>query len=92
MKTTETIKLTVPMTIDGVDIKEVTVRRPKVKDQLDAQRSGKGEGEIELHLIARLTGLNPVDITEKMDLDDFFCIRGVVHSFLPSLLKTFAKP
>ena len=45
VKMTETIKLNVPITVDGKEITELTMRRPKVGDQMRHHENGEMTAE-----------------------------------------------
>jgi hypothetical protein len=68
------IELDFPVEVDGNTIKTITIRRPKVRDQLKADRAKGTEFEKGLALLVDLTEqpqevlleLDPVDL-EKLD-------------------------
>lgn len=60
-----------PYKLDGQNITEVTIRRPKVRDSLAAGRQAtESRGDYEVVIISNLTGL-PVEVLEEMDLYDY---------------------
>ena len=74
-------ELVYPITVDGKEIKEVELRRPKVRDLKAAAKIGKDAMEQETLLIANLAGL-PVDAVEEMDLADYTALQEKLKSFL----------
>ncbi len=77
---TKTISLTFPITVEGVEVRSLLLRRPKVKDQLAAQ-SGGSEMEREIHLFANLTEQTPETI-QDLDLKDYQSLQEAFTSFL----------
>lgn len=70
-----TIVLTYPIKDGtGKDITELKIRRAKVADMRAVNRTGSTDAEIEIVLLARLTGLVPEDFDE-MDMVDYFVLQ-----------------
>ena len=61
-----TIKLMQPIKVDGIDVAELTLRRPKVRDRLAVERSNLSDAEKEVNLIANLASVTKESI-EEMD-------------------------
>lgn len=78
---TNNIPLDYPITVDGTEIRELSMRRGTVGDQLAAQRGGESPGEQEVLLFSRLTGLPAPDV-EKMDLKDYGKLQERFRDFL----------
>lgn len=74
------IKLKHPITADGVELKEITLRRPKVRD---LERMDKVSGEIAkaVTLVADLAELSP-DQVRELDAEDFTAVAEVLGDFL----------
>lgn len=73
----ETIVLEYPFKLaDGRELKQVSLRRPKVRELKAAQRAGTGADDHELALIALLSEekLTPEDL-EEMDLADYSVVQ-----------------
>lgn len=68
MSRSEVVKLTTPVQFDGREVREVTVRAPKVRDMKLVDRLDGADRAIRLN--AELTGL-PATVLEEMDLSDF---------------------
>lgn len=63
-------------------IASIKVRRPKVKDELQAKRRAKSDdpAEAEIHLIAVLTDLAP-EVVEELDMTDYGKIQARLLDF-----------
>lgn len=81
------IKLNEPIKIDGVNISELTLRRPKVRDRLAVERLGTNDAEKEVALIANLADI-PKDAVEELDLADYAKIQEALQGFLLPLNPT----
>lgn len=68
---TETVKLSFPVTINGVSTDRLVMRRPKLKDIRNASKvAGKDEEEQEIRLFSLLTDCAPSDL-EELDYADY---------------------
>lgn len=86
-----TIKLKYPVTLDGVEYKELTMRRSKVKDRLAvAAMRDKTDEEKEITLFANLCDVTPAVIRE-LDESDYPIIQKVYLSFFGSQGTSDAK-
>ncbi len=63
----------------------VSMRRPKVRDQLCVEHI-KNAGEQEVHLIANLT-MKTVDDISDLWVDDYLLLQGQLKSFLSPVKK-----
>lgn len=77
----KTIALDYPLNLDGRQVAELTMRRPKVKDQRNADKAASDDAGKELQLFASLTGMNPEDL-EEMDLSDYTKLQNAYSGFL----------
>lgn len=77
----KTIALDYPLNLDGRQVAELTMRRPKVKDQRNADKAASDNAGKELQLFASLTGMNPEDL-EEMDLSDYTKLQNAYSGFL----------
>jgi hypothetical protein len=75
------IKLDYPLTIDGKQVSELSVRRPKVKDQRNAEKAATDNAGQEISLFSALTGINPEDL-EELDMADYTKLQQAYSSFL----------
>ncbi len=76
-----TIKLEYPIKFEGEEISEITLSRPKVADQLIADKSGDSNAEKELALFATLAK-SPQALIEQLDLKDFGKLQKAYKGFL----------
>lgn len=74
------IKLEYPIEVDGATVKEITLRRPTVKDMRVARVTGKDDATQEITLIANLAQLTP-DQVESLDMADFVKLQTVLKGF-----------
>lgn len=83
------ITLDYPLTIDGKEVSELTMRRAKVRDMLGANESGKNPGEVEVALFAKMVGINPEDL-QDLDMCDYEKLQEAYKGFLSSRQKPAA--
>lgn len=76
-----TITLSEKITIDGKEITEIKIRRPKVRDRLAVERMGQSDAEKEVALISNLADL-PKSAIEELDLADYGKVQEVLQGFL----------
>ena len=81
MENIEKIKLENPIKIDGVQVHEISLRRPKVRDLLIGGSKNYSEAEREVHLIASLAEI-PNEAVEELDLRDYMKIQNWLKDFL----------
>ncbi len=75
------IKLENPIKIDGVDVYEISLRQPKVRDLLISSKKNVSEAEREVTLISNLAEI-PVTAVEDLDLRDYLKIQEWLKDFL----------
>lgn len=75
------IKLSNPIKIDGVEVNEISLRRPKVRDLLISDRKNISESEREINLIANLAEISSEAI-QDLDLCDYMKIQNWLKDFL----------
>mgnify|MGYP001047536714 CR=1 FL=1 len=88
---TTPIPLQYPVEIDGAKVDQLKIRRPKVRDMIDAEKGGGGNAEIEVRLFANLCEVPPATI-EELDMSDYQAVQGVYTGFLSQKQKHAAKP
>ena len=76
---TATIKLKFPFSFDGENVAELEMRRPKVRDSLQAQ-NGKTEFDKSLALFANLVE-RPVELLHEMDETDLDKLAAQYQAF-----------
>lgn len=75
------IRLTHPIDIDGVSVAVLTMRSPKVKDMLAADKITTGDAEKEIFLLANLCEIPP-DAIHELDLSDYSKLQAAYQGFL----------
>lgn len=75
-----TIKLDYPITVDGQNISEITLRRPKARDYLTASRSGSTSAEQEIRMICNLAEVSD-KVVEELDWADYLKVQGALQNF-----------
>jgi len=75
------IDLDYPIPGDGGTIKQLTMRRCKVRDQKVAGRTGKTDEERETILFANLCSVKP-DVIDELDMVDYQKLQETYNSFL----------
>ena len=75
------IKLSNPIKIDGVEVHELSLRRPKVRDLIAAGKKNVSESEREVNLIANLAEVSSETI-QDLDLCDYMKIQDWLKDFL----------
>ncbi len=83
MTTTSTVKIKLdhPITVNGIPVDEITLRRPTVKDALNSKRNKTSDEEAEMALLANLAGIAP-DEFANLDMADFMEVQKVASGFL----------
>ena len=81
LATNETIRLQYPLSIDGMAVENLSMRRPLVRDRLIAEKVQGSEIEKEIRLIANLCEMAPQHI-ELLDLSDYAKLQEKLASFL----------
>jgi hypothetical protein len=76
-----TIRLQYPLSVDGMVIESLTMRRPLVRDRLVAEKASGSEVEKEIRLIANLCEMAPQHI-ELLDLADYGKLQECLAGFL----------
>ncbi|EJG1697272.1 phage tail assembly protein [Vibrio parahaemolyticus] len=74
------ITLTYPVTVNGKEIKTLALRRPKVRDQLIADKQNKNDADKEVHLMALLAEVEPA-VIQELDMEDYEGVQKVIVGF-----------
>jgi len=85
------ITLEFPFTSGGQMVTEIILRRPKVKDQIAAEKTSTVPSEVEITMMANLSGLAPKDIQE-LDLLDYRKLQKEFEGFFAPKEPTSDKP
>jgi len=80
LQTRETVALKHPITVEGVAVSVLHLRRPKVRDRLAAEKMGKTDAEKEIALIALLAEVTPETLYE-LDMADYSAVQQVLSGF-----------
>ena len=75
------ITLKYPVTADGTELRVLRMRRPKVRDQVHAQKQGITDADHEIHLFASLCEVAP-ETVEELDLNDYKQLQNTFQGFL----------
>lgn len=75
------ITLKHPVDIDGAKVTQLSMRRPKVKDQLAADKASGSSADKEVRLFANLCEVSPATI-EELDLSDYRQLQETYTAFL----------
>lgn len=79
----ETINLVHPVMSAGVELCSLSMRRPKVRDQLAVERDKRSEAEKEVRLFANLCEVAPETI-EDLDMADYARLQETYRGFIGS--------
>jgi hypothetical protein len=74
------IVLDFPIAIAGVEVKHLTMRRPKVRDEMAFAKSKADDADKALHLMASLCEVSPDDLME-LDSADFGKLESQLLDF-----------
>lgn len=85
------IALDHPVEADGATIEGLSMRRPRVADQLAAEKAGGGDGAREVALFANLCEVSP-ETVRRLALSDYFEMQRVFRGFLSRRRPTSAAP
>ena len=80
------IVLTYPVTVDGHEFSQLTMRRPKVKDRLMVDRADMHQSDSEIHYFSHLCEVSP-EVIEELDWSDFIKLREKLQLFLDTRPK-----
>lgn len=75
-----TVVLDYPISVDGAEMKTLTLRRLTVGDMLSARNDSKNDAESELRLVANL-GMIAYEDVLKIDVSDYTKIQAALKEF-----------
>lgn len=81
------IDLVMPISIAGSEVGKLAMRFPTVRDRTDADDATETQGQAEIFLIARLTGLAPSDF-DQMHYADYKQCQEALGKFVNSPFGT----
>ncbi|NSM56735.1 phage tail assembly protein [Wolbachia endosymbiont of Atemnus politus] len=82
----KTVKLDNPITVEGIEVSELTFRPVKVRDCLAMERGGSSDFEKEVGLIANLALVTKETILE-LYFTDYIKIQEALKDFFPSVTQ-----
>ncbi|WP_322999957.1 phage tail assembly protein [Castellaniella sp.] len=74
------VELKYPVEIDGAQVSVLKLRRPKVRDNLAAEKMGATNADREIALIALLADVAPSALHE-LDMGDYAALQKAVAGF-----------
>ena len=80
-----TITLNNPITLDGISVLELTIRRPKVRDYLAVEHISGSDLSREITLVANLTSTTKEAI-EELDIADYAKVQEVLKDFFSPVI------
>lgn len=75
------IQLEESIKIDGVEVKEISLRKPKVRDLIAAGKKSISDAEREVTLIANLAEVS-IETIQDLDLRDYMKMQKWLQNFL----------
>ncbi len=75
------VKLQYPVRVNGQELTELRMRRPKVRDRLVVEKLAASQAEKEVRFIANLCEIAPDDV-EELDMADYAQLQEVLSGFL----------
>lgn len=76
-----TIEIKHPISVDGVKVKSLKLRRPKVRDMLSVESAQISDAEKEINLFANLCEVTPEALME-LDMSDYAKLQKAYQDFL----------
>lgn len=74
------VKLSYPVELNGKQIEVLNLRRPKVRDQLIADKQNKNDADKEVHLMSLLAEVEPT-VIQELDMEDYEKVQKVIVGF-----------
>ncbi|HHG3093099.1 TPA: phage tail assembly protein [Vibrio parahaemolyticus] len=74
------VKLSYPVELNGKQIEVLNLRRPKVRDQLIADKQNKNDADKEVHLMSLLAEVEPA-VIQELDMEDYEKVQKVIVGF-----------
>ena len=75
------IEIKYPINVDGVKVKSLKLRRPKVRDMLSVESGQVSDAEKEINLFANLCEVAPEALME-LDMSDYAKLQQAYQDFL----------
>ena len=80
---TAKITLSFPVNFNGKEYKELELRRPKVRDQIIADKQNDNNADKEIHLASLLANVDP-GVIQELDMDDYTEVQKCIVGFRKS--------
>ncbi|GAB3528694.1 phage tail assembly protein [Photobacterium alginatilyticum] len=77
---TKSVTLDFPFEYKGQKVETLDIRRPKVRDQLIADKQNKESADKEVHLMSLLAGVEP-ELIQELDFNDYEQVQEVIVGF-----------
>jgi hypothetical protein len=74
---TNRYELKYPVTLGQETTKEITLKRPTVKDVMAANRAGGVPAEVELRMVSLLSGLS-AEVIAELDMEDYTAVQSLL--------------
>ncbi|MFM2482793.1 phage tail assembly protein [Celerinatantimonas sp. YJH-8] len=74
------VELEFPVFVAGVEYKTLSFRRPKVRDNLIADKTNPADADKEIHLMALLGEVERA-VIEELDMSDYTQVQQVIMGF-----------
>ena len=76
----ETVTLDFPVMFNNTEITALSIRRPRVKDQMIADKQNKDNTDKEIHLMALLAEVER-ELIQELDMSDYEQVQKVIVGF-----------
>ncbi len=86
----EEITLDYPVPSDGIEVSTLTVRRPKVRDQINAAKVPGTDQDREVRMFAELCGVT-TGVIEDLDMADYAKLQDAYRGFMKPRQTTSGK-
>ncbi|HGS5314514.1 phage tail assembly protein [Vibrio artabrorum] len=77
---TKEVTLEYPIHVAGKEYKTLTMRRPKVRDQLIADKQNNTAADKEVHLLSLLAGVD-TSVIQELDMTDYEEVQNTYKGF-----------
>ena len=86
------VKLVYPVFIGETEVTSLSIRRPRVRDQLIADKQNKDNADKEVHLMSLLAEVEK-DVILQLDMEDYEEVQNTIMGFRKkdSESETFSK-
>lgn len=74
------VQLTYPVFIGETEVTSLSIRRPRVRDQLVADKQNKDNADKEVHLMSLLAEVEK-DVILQLDMEDYEEVQNTIMGF-----------